>query len=177
MEQGWPGLPRLLDLKSERGFAGMNYFDYEYRVIYHDTDKMGISYYANYFVWFEAARTEYFRALGFPYTECERKGWYLPVVKAEASYLAPSRYDDLLTIRTSVGEFGKSSLRFDYQVFKKQNPGDAVAPRLLTTGFTLHVFVDASLRPVRIPDEIRKKVQPFPLSATDRLSRAQRTKK
>ena len=50
----------------------MKYYDFEYRVRYGDTDKMGISYYANYFVWFEAARTEYFRALGLPYTECEK---------------------------------------------------------------------------------------------------------
>ena len=51
----------------------MNTFDYEYRVTYADTDRMGISYYANYLKWFESARTEYFRALGFPYVECEKK--------------------------------------------------------------------------------------------------------
>ncbi len=47
----------------------MEYFDYEYRIIYGDTDKMGISYYGNYFRWFEGARTEYFRALGLLYPD------------------------------------------------------------------------------------------------------------
>ena len=135
----------------------MNYFDYEYRVRYGDTDKMGISYYANYFVWFEAARTEYFRALGLPYTECEKKGYYLPVVETSARYYAPSTYDDLLTVRTSVSLLRKGSMRFEYQVFHK------AAQRLLVTGLSLHVFVDRQMQPVRVPDEVEKIVTPFAL--------------
>jgi acyl-CoA thioester hydrolase len=135
----------------------MNFFDYEYRVRYGDTDKLGISYYANYLVWFEAARTEYFRALGLPYTECEKKGYFLPVAEAQAKYLAPSTYDDLLIVRTSVSELRQSSMRFEYQVFNKQTQ------KLLATGFTIHVFVDSKLKPVRIPEEVKKIVSPFKL--------------
>lgn len=134
----------------------MNHFDYMHRVRYADTDKMGISYYANYFVWFEAARTEYFRALGLPYTECEKQGFFLPVVETGARYLAPSTYDDLLTVRTSVSEFTKTSMRFEYQVF-------SAAEKLLVTGFSVHVFVDRALKPTRIPDEIRSRVTLFRL--------------
>ena len=123
----------------------MKYFDFEYRVRYGDTDKMGISYYANYFVWFEAARTEYFRALGLPYTECEKQGIYLPVVDAQARYMGPSTYDDLLTIRTSVSQIRSSSLRFEYQVLKS---GSA---KPIAQGMTVHVFVDRGMRPVRAP--------------------------
>jgi len=132
----------------------MEHFDYEYRVKYADTDKMGISYYGHYFTWFEAARTEYFRALGYPYTECERKSCYLPVVETRARYLSPSTYDDLLVIRTSVSEIGKSSLRFEYQVFKKNNS----AP--LAEGYSVHVFVNSKMKPVRMPAEIQKIIQP-----------------
>ena len=135
----------------------MNYFDFEYRVRYGDTDKMGISYYANVFVWFEAARTEYFRALGLPYTECEKKGYYLPVVETSAKYFLPSTYDDLLIVRTSVSEIRNSSMRFEYQILNK------ATQKILVTGFSLHVFVDTSLRPVKIPDEVRKIVTPFSL--------------
>ena len=140
----------------------MNTFDYEYRVRYADTDKLGISYYANYFVWFEAARTEYFRALGFPYTECEKKGYFLPVVETGAKYLGPSTYDDLLMIRTSVAKLGKSSMRFEYQVFKKDSRG-GMTQSLLATGFSVHVFVDRQMRPVRIPQEVKEIVTEYKL--------------
>ncbi len=131
----------------------MKYFDFEYRVRYGDTDKMGISYYANYFVWFEAARTEYFRALGLPYTECEKQGIYLPVVEAQARYMGPSTYDDLLTLRTSVSQIRSSSLHFEYQVFK---PGVA---KPVAQGMTVHVFVDRDMRPVRAPASVKKLVE------------------
>ena len=135
----------------------MNYFDFEYRVRYSDTDKLGVSYYANYFVWFEAARTEYFRALGLPYTECEKKGYFLPVVETSAKYIASSTYDDFLIIRTSVSKFTKSSMKFEYEVFNQKNQ------KLLCTGYSTHVFVDAKWKPSRIPDEIRKAVSVFKL--------------
>ncbi len=135
----------------------MNYHDYEYRVIYGDTDKMGVSYYANYFRWFEAARNEYFRTLGLPYTECEKKGMMLPVVETGAHYLAASTYDDLLVVRTSVSEFGRSTLNFEYQVFEKKSM------KLLVTGFSTHVFVDSAMKPSRVPEEIKNKVTVFSL--------------
>ena len=91
----------------------METFDYECRVRYADTDKMGISYYANYFVWFEAARTEYFRELGFAYLEFEKQGILLPVAEAHARYLGPSAYDDMLTVRTVVSQMRQSSLKFE----------------------------------------------------------------
>ncbi len=131
----------------------MNYFDYPTRVVYADTDQMGIAYYANYLKWFEAARTEYFRALGFPYTECEKKGIYLPVAEAHVNYLAPSTYDDDITVRTSVAEIGNSTLRFEYQVShaKTQLP--------VATGHTVHVFVTKAMKPCRVPAEIKSVVQ------------------
>ena len=135
----------------------MDYFDYEYRVRYADTDKLGVSYYANYLVWFEAARTEYFRFLGFPYTECEKKGCFLPVVEAKAHYFSPSTYDDLLLIRTSVSHMGRSSIRFEYQVMNK------ATKKLLASGYTVHVFVDRDLKPTRIPEEVKEIVSPFSL--------------
>ena len=131
----------------------MKYYDFEYRVRYGDTDKMGISYYGHYFTWFEAARTEYFRALGLPYTECEKKGYYLPVVETGAKYFSPSTYDDLVVVRTSVNKTGKTSLHFQYRVFNKETQ------KLIVTGFSVHAFVDKNMKPVRMPEEIRKIVE------------------
>lgn len=131
----------------------MKYFDYKYRVRYVDTDKLGISYYGNYFSWFEAARTEYFREIGILYTECEKEGYFLPVVEAQAKYLSPSTYDDLVIVRTSVSELKKSSMRFEYQVFSQ------ASKKMITTGYTVHVFVDKSMRPVRMPEHINRIVE------------------
>ena len=136
----------------------MNYFDYEYRVRYSDTDKMAVSYYANYFLWFEAARTEYFRALGLPYTDCEKEGIYLPVVEAQARYYASSTYDDCIVVRTSVKLLRLSSIRFEYRVFPKGE--DA---KLIATGFTVHVFVNESMRPILAPARVRENVKTFSL--------------
>lgn len=135
----------------------MNYFDYHYRVIYADTDRMGITYYANYLKWFEAARTEYFRDLGFPYTECEKKGIFLPVAEAHVNYLAPSTYDDDITVRTSVAEIGGSTIRFEYEAVNAKTRGR------IATGHTLHVFVDKAMKPCRVPEDIRKVVKEFSL--------------
>jgi acyl-CoA thioester hydrolase len=135
------------------GEVRVEYFDYRYRVLYADTDQMGITYYANYLKWFEAARNEYFRALGFPYTECEKKGIYLPVAEAHVNYIAPSTYDDDVTVRTSVAQIGGSILRFEYQVMntKTRIP--------LATGYTLHVFVNKAMKPCRVPAEIKEVVK------------------
>ncbi len=135
----------------------MNYFDYRYRVLYADTDQMGITYYANYLKWFEAARTEYFRTLGSPYTECEKKGVFLPVAEAHANYLAPSTYDDDITVRTSVAEIGNSILRFEYQVMNTKTQV------LLATGYTMHVFVTKAMKPCRVPVEIKGVVKEYAL--------------
>ncbi len=140
----------------------MKYFDYHYRVIYADTDQMGVVYYGNYFRFFEAARNEYFRALNLPYTDCEKKGLFLPVGEARAKYLAPSTYDDELIIRVSVCRIGASSLQFQYQVIKEETG------KVITTGDTLHVFVDKTMRPCRIPENIKQKVAEHTLLRNER---------
>ena len=135
----------------------MDYFDYHYRVLYADTDRMGITYYANYFRWFEAARTEYFRALGFPYDECEKKGIYLPVAEAHASYLSPSTYDDAVVVRTCVSKMGNSTMRFEYRVMHEGTE------KPIATGYSMHVFVNKGMKPCRVPAEIRGIVREYAL--------------
>jgi len=131
----------------------MQYFDYKTRVRYGETDRMGISYYASYLIWFEAARTEYFRALGFAYSEFEKQGIFLPVAEAHCRYAAPTSYDDVLTIRTVVSRMRQSSIRFEYHVLKE---GHA---KPVATGYTVHVFSGPGLKPIRIPDLVKSKVE------------------
>lgn len=131
----------------------MKFFDYQTRVRYAETDRMGISYYANYFVWFEAARTEYFRALGFVYSEFEKQGILLPVAEAQCRYLGPSSYDDVLTVRTVVSQIRQSSIRFEYQVLINGST------KPIASGYTIHVFSDRNLKPIRIPEALKSKVE------------------
>lgn len=119
------------------------------RVIYGDTDKMGMAYHANYFRWFEIGRTEMFRRLGLSYRDIEEKGLYLPVSTAHCKFIAPARYDDTLTIETTLDTKVRGGMKFDYRLLRK-GPDD-----LLATGYTKHACVDHDGRVVRPPTFIK----------------------
>jgi acyl-CoA thioester hydrolase len=72
------------------------------RVRYAETDRMGLLHHANYLVYFEQGRTELLRSKGLAYKDLEDQGYLLVLVKAEVRYRSPARYDDLLTLRTTV---------------------------------------------------------------------------
>ncbi len=118
----------------------------KYRVIYGDTDKMGIAYHANYLRWFEMGRSELFRYIGFTYKEIEEKGVFLPVSEAYCKFLFPAQYDDVLIIETSVDNNIKGGMKFDYRIFNESGE------KILTTGHTKHAFVNSDGRVVRPPD-------------------------
>src|SRR5512141_1901353 len=103
----------------------------EVRVIYGDTDQMGVVYSANYLRYFEAGRNEFIRAKGLRYRDFEaRFGLVLPVAEAGVKYRSPARYDDLLAVETSLVELGRASARFEYRLLRDDE--------LLATGFTVH---------------------------------------
>jgi acyl-CoA thioester hydrolase len=123
------------------------------RVRFAETDAMQVVYYAEYFVWFEVARTELFRAMGMPYAVISRKrGFHTPVVQAHADYKAPARYDDEVAVRVWASKVGISSVRLDYEVTKL--PGK----QLLCTGHTVHVLIGEDGKPKEIPADIREKL-------------------
>jgi len=109
---------------------------------------MGVVYYANYFVWFEVARTDLLRALGWTYREMEASGVFLPVIEAECQYRRPARYDDAVSIQTEGRMMSAIRLEFTYEV----RANDDAAP--LATGRTAHAAVSADGRPCRLPDRI-----------------------
>jgi acyl-CoA thioester hydrolase len=106
----------------------------EIRVIYGDTDQMGVVYYGNYLRFFEAARNEWLRAKCTRWRDIEeRHAVYLPVAEAKVNYKRPARYDDVIMVETRMGELGRASLRFDYRILR----GDD----LLALGHTVHACV------------------------------------
>lgn len=73
------------------------------RVYYEDTDLAGIVYYANYLRFIERARTEWVRSLGIDQTRLRaEEGVVFAVRRVEADYLAPARFDDMLSVTTAV---------------------------------------------------------------------------
>ena len=123
------------------------------RVRFAETDAMQVVYYAEYFVWFEVARTELFRVMGMPYSVISRKrGFHTPVVQAHADYKSSARYDDEVAVRVWVSKVGTSSLRLDYEVTKLPEN------ELLCTGHTVHVLIGEDGKPMEIPPDIREKL-------------------
>ena len=124
-----------------------------YRVIYGDTDSMGVVYYANYLKWFEIGRTELLRAWGLPYRQIEASGIFLPVAEVHCKYHQPARYDDLLEIEAELDQEFKGGMKIDYRILSNN---DQI---LHATGFTRHAFLNRECKVVRPPDFIRRLVQ------------------
>ena len=127
---------------------------HEQRVIFGDTDQMGVVYYANYLRYFEAARAAFLRARGRSNADLEAWNVALPVYEAHCQYKKPARYEDLLLIHLEITELRAASMRFEYEVRR----GD----ELLATGFTVHACVDREGRPRRMPRELRDVIGDLP---------------
>ena len=113
---------------------------------------MGVVYYGNYAQYFEMGRTEWLRKLGFSYRWMEENGIMLPVTELQIKYKRPARYDDLLTVTTSLVRLPTVKIEFDYQIHNQNN-------ELLTTGFTTLVFVDKETGKLRsAPDYLIEKI-------------------
>jgi len=119
-------------------------------VRYAETDKRGVAYHANYFVWFEVARCELLRSLGGRYRDLESDGVLLPVVEARCSYRAPARYDDELDVAAGGSMPSRARVAFEYEVRRR---GDR---RLLAVGHTVHAATDPSGRLRRVPPELER---------------------
>jgi acyl-CoA thioester hydrolase len=118
-----------------------------YRVPYADTDQMQVVYYANYLVYFERARNELLREIGFTYRRLEAMGFGLPVLEAVARYQAPATYDDLLEISAWCGECRGVRLQVNCEVRRDG--------KLLVAGHTVHAFVQLkTMKPARIAPEL-----------------------
>ena len=130
----------------------MDWHETEVRVRYAETDQMGIVHHANYLVWFEAARSELCRSRGFSYKEMEEGDSLLVVAESYVRYKSPAHYEDLLTVRTQVGEIRSRSLRFIYEVHRASDD------TLIAEGETLHVVTDKEKKVKKLPDVYRDRL-------------------
>jgi acyl-CoA thioester hydrolase len=133
----------------------------ELKVRYEETDAMSVVYYGKYFVFFEVARTEYLKNIGYNYTDIEKEGFYFVVAESNCKYYNPARYDDDLKIFTRVEYIKNSSFNFIYNIVK--TAGNETVPDVkIASGSTVLVCVDnTDFKPRRIPEYLRKAIQDF----------------
>ncbi|MBN1615063.1 MAG: acyl-CoA thioesterase [Deltaproteobacteria bacterium] len=123
------------------------------RVLFADTDAMGVVYHTNYIKWFEIGRAELFRDLGLLYSHMEASGFNLPLTQAFCHYFISARYDQLLLIETELVYVKRVSLKFQYIIW------DEGRQTVLARGYTVHGCTDREGRIARIPEEFSRKLQ------------------
>ena len=118
------------------------------RVRYSDTDQMGYVYYGRYASFYEIARVELFRSLGFSYKKLEEEGIGMPVIDMETKYVLPIKYDEQIKINTSIENLPSSRISFKYEVYNQNN-------ELANTANTTLTFINLiNKKPVRMPAEL-----------------------
>jgi acyl-CoA thioester hydrolase len=122
------------------------------RVIYADTDAMGIVYHTNYIRWFEIGRTELLRSVGIVYAAMEAAGYNLPLTEAYCNYLFPAKYDQIIVVETELEYLKRASMKFLYTIWDEEREKD------LVEGYTIHACTNKMGKIVRIPSFILDRV-------------------
>lgn len=123
----------------------------EFRVRYHETDKMGVANHISHFRWFEVGRAELLREIRLPMLKLEAANCYLVLKEARCVYDSPAWYDDLLKISARVAEVRQKAVRFEYIISRQ---GVQIAH-----GYTVHVFTDGAGKKKAIPEKFRKRFE------------------
>jgi acyl-CoA thioester hydrolase len=120
------------------------------RVRYAETDKMGVVYHSNFFIWMEIGRVELMRSLGFDYKQMEvEDDCHLPVVDARCRYKSPAYYDEEIVIRTELRNLRGSLMHFGYEIMRQSDGA------LLAEAETTHIVVNAQMEKRQLPDRYR----------------------
>lgn len=138
-----------MDTKQKRFF-------WPVRVYYEDTDAGGVVYYANYLKFFERARTERLRTLGFEQDELRmRTGILFAVKSAQVEYLKPARLNDALLVTAEVSEIRRASLVFSQEVRRTAETGE----KLCEATVRVVCLTDHEMRPTAIPDYLLQRIK------------------
>ena len=126
------------------------------RVYYQDTDAGGVVYHGTYLNYFERARTEWLRGLGFDIREmAERDGVLFIVRELRVGYTRPAVLDDLLGITVATEHLGRAQ----FTLFQQALRGDEV---LAEASVNLACVAASSFRPLRVPDALRRRLTEVP---------------
>lgn len=127
--------------------------EHRFRVLYAETDKMGIVHHSNYVRYYETARWELFRSLGISYQSVEEAGYMLPVIHMNFRFVKTAHYDELLTVRTRLKAVKGARLWFTYMLYNEQL-------ELINEAETELAFVRSeSWKPCGAPDFVRRAIE------------------
>lgn len=118
------------------------------RVRFDETDQQGVVHHGNYIRYFEVARIEFFRSIGFSYKEFEGTGVRMVVAEIQVKYQAPAYFDDILDLFADIEKMGSASLSFKFQVKRDQEP--------IALGHAKLACMGSSNRPIRFPAIFRE---------------------
>ncbi|MBK1809635.1 acyl-CoA thioesterase [Clostridium sp. YIM B02505] len=122
----------------------MNISETKIKVRYVETDQMGIVHHSNYYAWFEVGRTEFIKESGVSYSDMESKGIMMPLVESSCRYIVGAKYEDEVTIKTSVEELNGAKVIFTYEVIRD------VDKVILAKGKTVHAFVNKDFKIINL---------------------------
>lgn len=128
------------------------------RIIYADTDRMGVVYHGTYLRFLEHARVEFIRGLGFAYADMEAMGFGLPVIDLAVTYLVPAEYDDIVSVHVGLAKLTPARVHFTYALTIE--PGDrrdfsGPESLVLLRAETHHGCMDLhDRRATRLPDQV-----------------------
>ncbi|MEO6454169.1 MAG: thioesterase family protein [Ginsengibacter sp.] len=126
------------------------------RIHYALTDQMGIVYHGHYAQFYEIGRTEAIRSLGYTYKDIEVMGIIMPVTNIHSKFLRPAKYDDLITVKTTLREMPHHhKIIFHSEIYNEQN-------ELLNVGDVTLYFMEAkTMKPVQMPEILKEKVAKY----------------
>lgn len=130
-------------------------FRYERRVAFSDTDAMGVVHHANYLRFCEEARVAWMRERGLGHTHYPKSDRVLAVLNYQVWHYKPCTFDDLLRVYLQVGRVGLR-IRFQYRIYKMDEASGEI---FIAEAETLHIPVDAELRPVRPSPQLIEQVE------------------
>ncbi|MCH5274108.1 MAG: acyl-CoA thioesterase [Lachnospiraceae bacterium] len=119
---------------------------YEHKVQYYETDKMGIVHHSNYIRWMEEARVDFLEQIGWGFDKLESFGIVSPVTAVTCAYKASTVFPEIISIFVTVEEFKGVRLKLKYEMRKADNT-------LACEGHSEHCFLDADGRVVRLKKE------------------------
>ncbi|MDX6383538.1 MAG: acyl-CoA thioester hydrolase [Blastocatellia bacterium] len=137
-------------------------FSIEERVLWGDVDAARIIFYGSYLRFFEIAETELFRAVGMSYGQVfDELDIWLPRVHLECDFHRVAQLDDLLEVSVYVGSMGKTSLRLNFEVQRKQDDGSVEEALIATAHFVLVAVRRETIEAIPVPDELRRAFAPY----------------
>lgn len=119
---------------------------FKIRIYYEDTDLAGIVYYANYLRFIERARSEWLREMGVDQRALKADGVVFVVRRVEADYLAPARFDDVITVTTTLADMGRARATLQQDV--------TCGGTLLFQARVILACINEAGRPARFPAQV-----------------------